>query len=86
MENVSHINSQRPGWHRVLLVEFTENDLVEITEALKSYHSFLVERGVENPDFEWPEVRKSIRSIIAKCYAAREMEDNDPIRESYGND
>lgn len=60
MENVSHISSQKPGWTRTLLVQFTE-------------HS------------DWPEVRKSLREIIAKCYRAREVKDNDPVMEPSSN-
>lgn len=81
MDNVKHINSQQPGWTRTLLVEFTENDLVEIIVALKSYHDELKRRGKLVKDCGWPDVRKSLRLIIEKCYAAREMEDNDVVHE-----
>lgn len=80
-KNVSHINANRPGWHRVLLVEFTENDLVEITTALKHYHEELVDQARVWHEEDWPEVRQSLRKIIAKCYTAREIEDNDMVRE-----
>lgn len=80
MNNVTHI-SQLPGWQRVLLVELSENDLIEITLALKHRHDELKERGKRTPITDWPEVRKSLRDIIAKCYSARGVEDNDQVSE-----
>jgi hypothetical protein len=81
VQNVSHINANSPGWNRVLLVEFSENDLVEIITSLKHYHDTLIGYGKKGPDYEWPQVRESLRGIIAKCYKAREIEDNDPVQE-----
>ncbi len=67
------------GWTRGIALVLQENDVVEITAALKHYHDFLLEK--RGTDFDWPEVRSSLRQIIRKLYHARDMEDQDPVRE-----
>ncbi len=71
---------QYKGWNKGISVLLLENDIVEITAALKHYHDFLL-----TAQEDWPEVRASQREIIRKLYHARQVEDQDPVRERESN-